>query len=134
MKKQPDRRQSDRRHEEQEVPEDRRHNERRMQERRGSDRVEVEVWVEEHRDKESYLRRTRNLSAEGLFFDVALPTAVGTGVTLRFTLPGDTVPIVARGEVVNVGTGPGGLGMGIYLTEIDGDGKQRLRVFVEALQ
>ena len=115
------------------MPEDRRRHERRMHERRGSKRVELEVWVEEHRDRESYLRRTRNLSAEGLFFDVALPTAVGTVVSLRFTLPGDEEPIVARGEVVNVGTGPGGLGMGIYLTEMEGDGRERLQEFVESL-
>lgn len=79
---------------------------------------------------DTYLRRTSNLSEQGVFFDVAVPSPVGTEVALRFTLPGDRTPVEATGEVVSTGSGPSGLGMGVKFTRIDPASQERIRAFV----
>lgn len=127
-----DRRKADRRRKQPSaVSKERRAGERRDHTpRRRSPRVPVSIWVEESDGTNTYLRRTGDLSEDGVFFDVALPSPVGSKVTLRFTLPGETEEVVAVGEVANVGTAAGHLGMGIAFTRIEGDGKKRIRKFI----
>ena len=127
-----DRRQADRRRRQQMMDDERRDRERRSTTRRTKPRVELEIWVEERQGSDSYLRRTRNLSEAGVFFDVALPSPVGTEVSLRFELPGDPDPVVATGEVVTAGIGPSQLGMGIKFTHVEGDGIERIRALIRA--
>jgi len=128
-----DRRRQDRRRHDRPVAEDRRTRERRGPSRRRSRRVEVEIWVEELLGRDRYMRRTHDLSEDGVFFDVALPSPVGSQVTLRFTVPGDRQPIVAYGEVATVGAGDKQLGIGVRFTRFDGDGKRRLREFLRSV-
>ena len=54
-------------------------------------------------------------------------------MSLRFKLPGGGPEIVAEGEVVSVGTGRSGLGMGIHFTRIEGDGARRIRELVRSV-
>lgn len=131
-KKPLDRRQADRRRRQNAIDDERRGHERRTTTRRKIPRVDLEIWVEEHRGTDRYLRRTRNLSEAGVFFDVALPSPVGSEVTLEFTLPGDPRPIVAHGEVVSSGSGPDHLGMGVRFTRVEDDGARRIRALVQA--
>lgn len=130
-----DRRKSDRRQSGPiSVPVERRTGERRDDTpRRRSPRIPVSIWVEESDGTNSYLRRTGDLSEDGVFFDVALPSPVGSRVTLRFTLPGDTEEVMAVGEVANVGSTEDHLGMGIAFTHIEGDGRERIRDFIRSL-
>ena len=58
-------------------------------ERRGSERVVVDLWVEEHTDDALYFQRATNLSMGGLFLDRTLPHPAGTRVQLEVRLPGD---------------------------------------------
>lgn len=132
MVKKSDRRRGERRQSEQSAAPEQRHADRRRQTRREKPRVEIEIWVEEIVGQDRYLRRTRDLSEQGVAFDVALPSAVGRAVSLRFKLPGRLGEIVAEGEVVSAGTGDAGLGMGIRFTRIEGDGARRIRELVRA--
>ena len=131
-RKQSDRRRGERRRGQNTAASEQRRSERRSEARRRNPRVEIEIWVEEVVGKDRYLRRTRNLSEEGVAFDVALPSAVGQPVSLRFKLPGRLGEVVAEGEVVSAGTGEEGLGMGIRFTRIEGDGARRIRELVRS--
>jgi len=131
--KKSDRRGGERRRSGQPTADEQRQSERRRRTRREKPRVEIEIWVEEIVGQDRYLRRTRDLSEQGVAFDVALPSAVGQPVSLRFKLPGRLGEIAAEGEVVSVGTGDAGLGMGIRFTRIEGDGARRIRELVRAV-
>lgn len=110
---------------------DRRNGDRRQNEdRRQQPRLPVELWVEEMAGDSIYLRHTANLSEGGMMFDVALPHPLGTLIHLKFTLPGDSDPIIAHGTVVSSGASDEGLGMGIEFVGFEGDGQQRLQAFI----
>lgn len=101
--------------------------------RRGSPRLPLELWMEEiAEDGDVYFRRTGNVSSGGVYFDRAIPHAIGTELTLKFALPGDREMVVARGEVVSTKKGSNGLGMGIKFRRFEGDGHQRMREFLSA--
>lgn len=97
--------------------------------RRGSDRVDIEMWVEESRERETYFQRCTNLSAGGLFLDRTIPHPVGTVVRLRFTLPDHGAPIETRGEIVNAADGER-LGMGVKFLDLSEDLRARIAAFV----
>jgi hypothetical protein len=88
------------------------------------------MWTEEVSGKDSYFRRTGNVSAGGAFFDKAIPRPVGTPLTLRLTVPGEATPITVQAEVVSIDSG--GFGMGIKFQDFAGDGATRLRRFLLA--
>jgi len=121
-----ERRSTERRTRSLKVPSDRRAVQRRVAERREQERVQLELWMEEVAGEDVYFRRTGNVSEGGVFFDRAIPHALGTVVTLKFSLPGDKEMVVARGKVVSA-SGSGGLGMGVKFVTIEGDGRQRIR-------
>ena len=126
-----DRRRTDRRQDGKAVSQDRRADQRRNIERRHEMRVPLELWMEEVSGDDVYFRRTGNISEGGVFFDKAIPHALGTTVTLKFALPGDREMLVARGEVVN--SASKGLGMSIKFVSMEGDGKNRLRNYIRGL-
>jgi hypothetical protein len=115
------------------VATNRRQGERRQQERRGSPRVPLELWMEEATSNEVYFRRTGNVGLGGVYFDDAIPHDDGTEVTLKFTLPGDREMVVARGKVINKATRTNPLGMRVRFITIEGNGKDRIRHFIEKL-
>jgi uncharacterized protein (TIGR02266 family) len=87
--------------------------------RRRSDRVPVEMWVQESRERELYFQRAANLSRGGLFLENTIPHPFGTMVELEFTLPGESVPMRLRGRIVNIAGGTGDLGMGVEFVDLD---------------
>lgn len=133
MKTQDRRKQSRRKSSQNEVAKDRRNSERRQGERRQNGRVPLELWMEEVVGEEVYFRRTGNVGMGGVYFDNAIPHETGTEVTLKFTLPGDREMVVARGKVINKATKQNPLGMRVRFIKIEGDGKARIRTFIDSL-
>jgi uncharacterized protein (TIGR02266 family) len=86
--------------------------------RRTSARLPIEMWVEELTDGSQVFRRAGNLSRGGMHLDHTIPIPVGTRVRLRFTLPGDSVPIVVTSEIVSIATN-NVLGMGVKFIDVD---------------
>lgn len=128
-----DRRQGDRRNRSEGVSVDRRRKDRRAGiDRRLAQRVPLELWMEEVSGDDVYFRRTGNVSEGGVFFDRAIPHALGTIVTLKFALPGDKEMVVARGEVVSSAGANDGLGMGVKFISVEGDGAKRIRSYIRA--
>lgn len=105
--------------------------ERRTGERRSSQRISLEMWVEQTVGKELYFQHAANLSQGGIFLERTIPHPTGTVVNLRFTLPGDDKPISVRGEIVNTGTDGEELGMGVRFLELEASASERIRRFVE---
>ena len=128
-----DRRKQDRRREHVGVEVDRRDGERRHGERRSTSRVPLELWMEEVSGDDVYFRRSGNVGEGGVYFDRAIPHALGTMVTLKFALPGDREMVVARGEVVSGAGSRNTLGMGVRFLNIEGDGLDRMREFIRRL-
>lgn len=81
-------------------------------ERRQATRANVVIAVEVRDARGFSLHSTRDISAGGVYFDRAIPHAVGARVQLAFTLPGETRAIRCDGEVANV-PDKQGYGMGI---------------------
>ena len=107
--------------------------ERRTVDRRSDTRVAVELWMEEVSGQDVLFRRTGNLGLGGVYFDKAIPHAVGTTVTLRFALPEEQEMIVARGEVVSAAGTSDGLGMGVKFIAIEGQGEARIGHFIRSM-
>ncbi|MBI3180402.1 MAG: PilZ domain-containing protein [Deltaproteobacteria bacterium] len=129
-----DRRATERRTHEQQVALDRRQNDRRTgRDRREASRVPLELWMEEVSGDDVYFRRTGNVGTGGVYFDRAIPHALGTMVTLKFALPGDKEMVVARGEAVSAAGSSDGLGMGVRFLTIEGDGEKRIKGYIRAL-
>ena len=100
-----------------------------QQDRREAARLDIEMWVEESRERETYFQRCTNLSAGGLFLDRTIPHPVGTVVRLRFTLPDGSGPIDTRGEIVNAEDGSR-LGMGVKFLDLPDDARARITELV----
>ena len=115
------------------VKADRRNSDRRLGQRRQDGRVPLELWMEEVVGEEVYFRRTGNVGIGGVYFDNAIPHKTGTEVTLKFTLPGDREMVVARGTVINKATKQNPLGMRVRFIKIEGNGKARIRTFIDGL-
>jgi uncharacterized protein (TIGR02266 family) len=88
--------------------------------------------MEEISGDDVYFRRSGNVSTGGVFFDSAIPHAVGTMVTLKFALPGEKEMVVARGKVVRAARGGNGLGMGVKFVSVEGNGKQRIQSYLRS--
>jgi hypothetical protein len=86
--------------------------------RRTSARLPIEMWVEELTDGSQVFRRAGNLSRGGMHLDHTIPIPMGTRVRLRFTLPGDSVPIVVTSEIVSIATN-NVLGMGVKFIDVE---------------
>ena len=100
-------------------------------ERRNAVRVPVEMWVEESSERELYFQRSANLSIGGMFLENTVPHPVGTVINIRFTLPGDTVRIETKAQIVNAADSTdGGLGMGLKFVELEPGVAERIRTFI----
>lgn len=99
-------------------------------ERRHDLRVDVSISVEVRDESGDFtLHSTRDLSTGGVFFDRAIPQAVGAAVHLEFRLPGDPEPIRCDGQVVNV-PDTHGYGMGINFVFLKEADRARIEAFV----
>jgi hypothetical protein len=128
-----DRRKQTRRREQVGIDIDRRGGDRRGADRRTTTRVTLELWMEEVSGDDVYFRRSGNLSEGGVFFDRAVPHALGTMVTLKFALPGNRELVVARGEVVSAAGARNSLGMGVRFITVEGNGLERMRAFIRRI-
>src|SRR5262249_20097819 len=97
--------------------------------RRRSDRIPIEMWVEQSRGKELYFQRSANLSAGGLFLENTIPHPVGTRITLQFTLPGDSAAVEVHGEIVSAASASE-LGMGVKFVDVPPDTQARIDAFI----
>lgn len=86
-------------------------------ERRQALRANVVIAVEVRDARGFSLHSTRDISSGGVYFDRAIPHAVGSRVQLAFTLPGETKAIRCDGEVANV-PDKRGYGMGIRFLDL----------------
>jgi uncharacterized protein (TIGR02266 family) len=96
--------------------------------RRIGSRIPVEMWVEESTDHELYFQRSANISSGGIYLENTIPHPVGTVVSLAFILPGDTLKVRVKGEIVNADNGQ--LGMGVKFLQLDDEARERIRAFV----
>ena len=58
-------------------------------ERRKSERIAVDMWVEDLTDDGQVFRRAANLSKGGIYLDQTVPMPIGSPVKLRLTLSGE---------------------------------------------
>jgi uncharacterized protein (TIGR02266 family) len=100
-------------------------------ERRASVRQPVEMWVEELMEGSQVFRRAGNLSRGGMYLDQTIPIPVGTRVRLRFTLPGDDVPLVVMGEIVSI-SASAALGMGVKFVTVPDEAQSRIDLYLAA--
>ena len=100
-------------------------------ERRSSERISVEMWVEQSTSREVYFQRGTNLSAGGIYLEHTIPMPRGTEVRLVFTLPGDGEPINARGVIVNIGESVSELGMGVQFVDLAPTAQARIKTFIQ---
>jgi len=100
-------------------------------ERRTSQRVKIEMWVEETSARELYFQRSANISVGGVFLDRTIPHPLGTVVNLQFTLPDDSHPVRVKGVTVNIGETSQDLGMGIRFTDLSEHDRQRLVTYID---
>jgi uncharacterized protein (TIGR02266 family) len=98
-------------------------------ERRRERRVAVSLAVEVRDEHGFSLQSTRDVSTGGVFFDRAIPYAVGCEVQLSFALPGDDRTIRCRGEVVNVPDAKS-FGMGVRFLDLAPIDREALEKFV----
>jgi uncharacterized protein (TIGR02266 family) len=98
-------------------------------ERRKTERIPLEMWVEETTENERYFRRAGNLSRGGLRLDHTIPLPQGTLVNLSFTLPGDSTPISVSGEIVS-NAGPEDLRMGVKFVQVSADAQARIDAYL----
>jgi PilZ domain len=102
---------------------------RSNRERRQTERIPLEMWVEETTDRDRYFRRAGNLSRGGLRLDHTIPLPLGTQVNLTFTLPGDSVPVQVSGEIVS-NAGPDDLRMGVKFLHLKADAQSQIDAYL----
>ena len=82
------------------------------------------------RDGASFAARVVNLSVHGLLLECRHPLKVGEDVRLLFEMPRGHGPVEARGTVVRQSLADR---FGVELTQVEGDGRVRIKRYVEAV-
>ncbi len=105
-------------------------------ERRGARRVAVDLFVQERDGDRLFVHPATNLSASGIFIEshsYSLRNALDRRfIDLEFSLPGDKLPIVVRGEVLGARrTGGFSHGLAVRFLDLANDAENRLTTFVE---
>ncbi len=88
------------------------------------------MWVEAEREGELYYQRALNLSVGGVFFGQTVPMPLGTRVSLKFTLPGDSSEFSCSGEVVAAKE----MGMGIHFVDLSPKDRARVEKAIERIE
>jgi hypothetical protein len=78
---------------------------------------------------EPFEGRAHNLSVHGLLLSSSFPLEVGEDLRLVFQLPGTQLPVRGTGTVVRLAAPEG---VGVELTSVEGDGRVRIKRFVES--
>ena len=100
------------------------------EDRRQFERVPIAIVVRYQDHEEQVAVMSRDLSLGGLFLGTVTPAPTGAPLDLRLNLPAPHGEIQAHGLVVHCLQG---IGMGIELVGFIGDGKSRLRGYLEQL-
>jgi CheY-like chemotaxis protein len=82
------------------------------------------------RDGVSFAARVVNLSVHGLLLECRQPLRVGEDLRLAFEMPRGHGPVAARGTVVRQAPPDR---FGVELTHVEGDGRVRIKRYVEAV-
>jgi hypothetical protein len=82
------------------------------------------------RDGASFSARILNLSVHGLLLECGQALRVGDDLRLVFEMPAGFGSVEARGTVVRQA---GGDRFGVELTQVEGDGRVRIKRYVEAV-
>ncbi|MFL5321823.1 MAG: PilZ domain-containing protein [Myxococcaceae bacterium] len=98
-------------------------------ERRKSPRIHVAIPVQLTDAHGFSLHSSHDISVGGLFFDRAIPNAVGSRITVSFKLPGDDQPIVVAGEIANV-PDEKSFGMGVRFINLKPHDRDKLEQFL----
>jgi uncharacterized protein (TIGR02266 family) len=101
-------------------------------ERRRATRANVVIPVEVRDGADFSLYSSRDLSSGGVYFDRAIPYAIGARVQLSFQLPGDARTIRCNGEIANVPDSTS-YGMGIRFLDLSPPDAQRIEAFTKEL-
>jgi hypothetical protein len=81
-------------------------------------------------DGVSFAARVLNLSVHGLLLECRQPLKVGEDMQLAFDMPSGHGKVAARGTVVREALADR---FGVELTQVDGDGRVRIKRYVEAV-
>ena len=92
----------------------------------------MDLWAVETQADAVYYRRVANLSPSGIYFDLGIPSPIGTEVKVRFNLPGDELPIEATGIVARAEWDPGHLAGAVQFESMSDDARARVERFVKA--
>ena len=99
--------------------------------RRKSQRIPVNMWVQESKERELYFQRAVNLSRDGMFLERTIPHPIGTEVLLEFTLPGQAESMKVKARIVNTPDNEAGLGMGLEFTDLDERERAAIEAYIE---
>jgi CheY-like chemotaxis protein len=100
------------------------------QRRQSGFRVYLRLDAEFGEGGDAFPANSINLSVNGILLESSRPLQIGDELHYAFQLPGDPILIDGSGTVVRQGAEP--LRYGIELTHVDGDGRVRIKKFVEA--
>jgi hypothetical protein len=98
--------------------------------RRKFERIPLAIVVRYSDREEEVAVMSRDLSLGGLFLGTVTPAPVSTTLALCLHLPAPHGEVLARGKVMHCLQG---IGMGVEFADFDGDGRQRLRHYLEQL-
>lgn len=96
------------------------------EDKRRQKRIPVELWIEVESGGELYFQRASNLSVGGAYFTQTFPLPVGTQVSLKFELPGDSQEIVCQGEIVTAQD----LGMGVQFKALQPQDLRKIETLI----
>ena len=106
-------------------------------ERRTAPRIELEVEVGLETEHNFYTGLTQDISSGGLFVATGLVYRVGDKLTVKFTLPGRSTPIVSDAEVRWI-RDPRAMktdspeGVGLRFVDLAPEGRQAIAEFLES--
>lgn len=108
-----------------------------MADKRGHTRYNLGIYgvFEKNIDLEQTDMMLANLGLGGAFIKTDKPAVPGSTVTLRFYLPGRSVPISVSGEVAWWQTDPskGNVGMGVKFTAVNEKDLEDIKRYLEQL-
>ena len=98
--------------------------------RRKFERIPLAIVVRYSDHEEQVAVMSRDLSLGGLFLGTVTPAPMATALALHLYLPAPHGEVHAHGKVMHCLQG---IGMGVEFADFDGDGRQRLRHYLEQL-
>ena len=107
-----------------------------MSDRRRSHRRQLIVRVQYSTVDELFSEFTSDINDGGLFIETDSPQPLGTEVSMRFSLPGQSNPLVTVGRVVRVSKGGSDdpVGMGVEFEALDVDASSAINELIRSLR